>query len=35
LVNDTAEFVMLRRDTMALRFSDRIQGFKLKPDSLN
>ena len=35
LVNDTAEFVMLRRDTMTLRFSDRIQGFKLKPDSLN
>lgn len=34
LVNDTAEFILLRRDTMALRFSDRIQGFKLKRDSL-
>lgn len=34
LVNDTAEFVMLRRDTMALRFNDHIQGFKLKPDSI-
>ena len=34
LVNDTAEFVLLRRDTMALRFADHIQGFKLKPDSL-
>ncbi len=32
--NDTAEFVLLRRDTMALRFGDRVQGFKLKPDSL-
>ncbi len=34
LVNDTAEFVMLRRDTMALRFNDHVQGFKLKPDSV-
>ena len=34
LKNDTAEFVLLRRDTMALRFGDRVQGFKLKPDSL-
>ena len=33
LVNDTAEFVLLRRDTMALRFRDRIQGF-LKQDSV-
>lgn len=33
-VNDTAEFILLRRDTMALRFGDRVQGFKLKPDSL-
>ena len=31
--NDTAEFVMLRRDTMALRFGDRVQGFRLKRDS--
>lgn len=34
LLNDTAEFVLLRRDSMALRFADRVQGFKLKPDSL-
>ena len=34
LMNDTADFVLLRRDTMTLRFNDRIQGFKLKPDSL-
>ena len=31
--NDTAEFVLLRRDTMALRFADRVQGFRLKRDS--
>lgn len=34
LMNDTAEFVLLRRDTMALRFADHVQGFKLKRDSL-
>lgn len=34
LKNDTAEFVLLRRDTMALRFGDRIQGFRQRPDSL-
>lgn len=33
LRNDTAEFVLLRRDTMALRFRDHVQGFRLKPDS--
>ena len=33
MVNDTAEFLLLRRDTMALRFRDRIQGFSLKRDS--
>ena len=34
LVNDTAEFVLLRRDSMALRFADRIQGFTLKRDTV-
>lgn len=34
LKNDTAEFVLLRRDTMALKFGDRVQGFKLKPDTV-
>jgi hypothetical protein len=34
LVNDTAEFVMLRRDTMALRFNGEVRGFKLKPDTI-
>ena len=33
LCNDTADFVILRRDSMVLRFADRIQGFKQKPDS--
>ena len=32
--NDTAEFILLRRDTMALRFRDHIQGFRLRPDTL-
>ena len=31
--NDTAEFVLLRRDTMALKFADRVQGYKLRPDT--
>ena len=34
LLNDTAEFVMLRPDTMVLRFAYGVQGFKLKPDTL-
>lgn len=34
LKNDTAEILLLRRDTMALRFRDRIQGFRLRPDTL-
>ena len=35
LVNDTAEFVILLRDTMAIRFGDTVRGFRLKPDSIN
>ena len=34
LVNDTAEFVYLRRDSMALQFNDHIQRFMLIPDSV-
>lgn len=34
LTNDTAEFVLLRSDTMALRFRDHVQGFRLRPDTL-
>ena len=34
LVNDTAELVMLRGDTLVLRFADHLQGFSRKPDSL-
>ena len=34
LKNDTAEFVLLRRDTMALKFGEQVQGFKLKPDTV-
>lgn len=34
LVNDTAEFIILLRDTMAIRFGDSIRGFRLKPDSI-
>ena len=34
LRHDTATLVILRRDTLALRFADRVQGFKLKPDTL-
>ncbi len=34
LKNDTAEFVLLRRDTMALRFRDRVQGFRQRPDTV-
>lgn len=33
VMNDTAEFVILRRDTMALRFGDTVRGFRLKPDT--
>jgi len=33
LKHDTAEFVLLRRDTMALRFGEVVQGYKLKPDT--
>lgn len=35
LMNDTAEFVVLLRDTMAIRFGDTVRGFRLKPDSIN
>lgn len=34
LVNDTAEFVILLRDTMAIRFGDTVRGFRFKPDSI-
>lgn len=34
LRHDTATLVVLRHDTMALQFADRIQGFRLKPDTL-
>ncbi|MBR0117959.1 MAG: hypothetical protein IJM04_11880 [Prevotella sp.] len=34
LRHDTVSLVLLRRDTMALQFADRVQGFKLKPDTL-
>lgn len=34
LRNDTVDLVLLRRDTMALRFANKVQGFRLKPDSL-
>lgn len=34
LVNDTVEFVVLLRDTMAIRFGDTVRGFRLKPDSI-
>lgn len=34
LVKDTAEFVILLRDTMAIRFGDNVRGFRLKPDSI-
>lgn len=34
LQHDTASLVILRRDTMALLFADGVQGFRLKPDTL-
>lgn len=34
LINDTARLVILRRDTMAIQFADRLQGFRLTPDSI-
>ena len=34
LVNDTADFVLLRNDTMALRINGEVRGFKLKPDTI-
>ena len=34
LRHDTAELVVLRRDTMALRFAGRVQGFRLRPDTV-
>ena len=33
LHNDTAELILLRRDTMVMRFSDKLQGYRLKRDS--
>lgn len=33
--NDTAQLVYLRSDTMALRFGDVVQGYRLRPDTLN
>lgn len=34
LVNDTAELLLLRSDTLVLKFSDRVQGYSRKADSL-
>lgn len=34
LVNDTAQLLMLREDTLVLQFSDHLQGYSRKPDSL-
>lgn len=34
LSHDTATLLILRRDTLALQFADKVQGFRLKPDSL-
>ncbi len=33
LKNDTAEFILLRPDTMVLRFPHHVIGFKLRPDT--
>ncbi len=34
LRHDTATLLLLRRDTLALQFADRVQGFRQKPDTL-
>ena len=34
LQNDTAQLLLLHPDTMVIQFPDRIQGFRLRPDSI-
>jgi hypothetical protein len=35
VANDTAQLIYLRSDTMALQFGDKVQGYRLRPDTLS